>query len=364
MSPYKKDYFTSALPFAQRGADVQLPLYGTADLSYVDDDSAFARAYGPGVKYPPGASAVDQPSVGTSPKWEQQTMAQVQLDSALGNRVSDSNSSVYTDLRGSQLSKIIKGVDLSTANAATINELRRAVSAQEFLEAMARGGSRYIEQIFSIFGVKSSDARLQRPEFLGGTKSNIITSDVLQTSQTTDNNPLGTPSGHSVGTQQSQVIHKYCEEHGYLIGIMSIRPIASYQQGMPRVFQKFDRLDYYWPQFAHLGEQEIKESEIYHTGRSSDDTIFGYTPRYAEYKYLQDRVSGDFKTSLKFWHMGRIFSSPPNLNNTFLTDMAPNFNRSFAVDAESSNTDNIWINLQNNIIAKRLMPKYGIPKLI
>lgn len=356
---YKKDYFTSALPFAQRGADVTLPLYGNAEIDY--NTNGVARSYGPGVRYAPVGT--DAP-IGSSPEFALETMNQTALKDPLGNRVNSSGSNLYTDLNSVQLSNLINGVDLSTASAATINELRRAVAAQEFLESMARGGSRYIEQVFSIFGVRSSDARLQRPEYLGGTKSNIVTSDVLQTSETTDNNPLGTPSGHSIGTQQSRTISKFCEEHGYIIGIMSIRPVAAYQQGMPRVFQKFDRLDYYWPQFAHLGEQEIKESEIYHTGRTTDDTVFGYTPRYAEYKYMQDRVSGDFKTTLKFWHMGRIFSSPPNLNNTFLTDMAPNFNRSFAVDSASTGVDNIWINLQNNIISKRLMPKYGIPKLI
>lgn len=348
---WKKDYFTSALPFPQRGDDVELPLQGTADLIYDPTehsvmDTVTNRTTTTGTvtsrAYPDGNPGL---FVGNDP----------------GNLLGETN------IDSSIISPLIKGVDLSNVSSATINELRRAIKAQEFLETAARGGSRYIEQIYSYFGVRSSDARLQRPEFLGGGKSPVVISDVLQTSQTTTGeggSPQASPAGHAVSVQNSHSFKFFCEEHGFIIGIMSIMPKPAYQQGLNRLNTKFDRLDYYWPQFAHLGEQEIKGSEIYYDLSKPHDSLhtdqtFGYTPRYAEYKFMNDSVHGDFRDSLNFWHMGRIFSDAPGLNTSFLTDVKSTANRVFAV--QDNTFDKIWVNCHHNLVALRPMPKYGTP---
>lgn len=252
-------------------------------------------------------------------------------------------------------------VDMGNVSAATINELRQAIKAQEFLELGARGGSRYIEQILAYFGVKSSDARLQRPEYLGGGKQPVVISDVLQTSETTQESPQGQPAGHGVSLGRSNSFKRFFEEHGYVIGIMSIMPQPCYQQGMPRQYTKFDRLEHYWPQFSHLGEQAIRKDELYYdpTNEIQNEETFGYAPRYAEYKFINSSVHGDFRTSLNFWHMGRIFDSCPNLNKDFVQFKPGSVNRVFAVEDQQFN--HLWINVRNNITALRPMPKYGTP---
>lgn len=311
---WKKDYFTSALPFAQRGEDIVLPVV--------------------------------------------RGIAPIELTGRSGSVTNNTLSSA-------QLGTMLDGVNLNDVNKATIVELRRAIKAQEFLEACARGGSRYIEQIYSLFGVKSSDARLQRPEFIGGGKSPVMINDVLQTSQTTETSPQASPSGHALSVQNTHTFKYRCEEHGYIIGIMSIMPKPAYQQGISRLFSKFDRLDYYWPQFAHLGEQEIKNKELYvdltQSKDNSEEETFGYTPRYAEYKYMSDSVHGDFRGSLNFWHMGRIFDNQPLLNEDFITNVSNAANRVFAVT--NADYDLIWINIHNNLKALRPMPKYGTPMI-
>lgn len=367
---WKKDYFTSALPFAQRGDEVELPLLGTGSLDWTDQIST--QLHGPAISQGYTSTGVDLSDtslhvspLGSSsrgPIQEEASSVSIRFSNPDSPIPPSSQDDIQVSLTRQSLQDLIKGVDLSRASAATINELRRAVKAQEFLEVAARGGSRYIEQIYSYFGVKSSDARLQRPEYLGGGKSPVVISDVLQTSQTTDGNPLATPAGHGVSVQSTHSFKRSFEEHGYIIGIMSVMPMPSYQQGLPRIFQKFDRLDYYWPQFAHLGEQEIKNSEIYFTGDSSyDEGTFGYTPRYAEYKTIPDSVHGDFKGNLSFWHMGRIFDSPPVLNEDFVTNVQDAANRPFSV--QDSSFDKIWVNVYNNLKATRLMPVYGTPRL-
>lgn len=353
---WQKDYFTSALPFAQRGDEVQLPLQGDAPII-----SADGKAY-----------------VNVSPM-DAITPKTGQFTAGAGNveyrRLNETTSDLTSNGIGVQIASKYLGTakppfvsleglsaDLSKASSATINELRRAIKAQEFLELAARGGSRYIEQIYSYFGVRSSDARLQRPEFLGGGKSPVMISDVLQTSQSTENSAQANPAGHGVSVQRSHSFKYRCEEHGYIIGIMSVMPKAAYMQGMPRLFQKFDRLDYYWPQFAHLGEQEIKNSEIYYSYKddnSNGDGTFGYTPRYAEYKTMMDSVHGDFRNNLSFWHMARIFGAPPALNSAFLTNVEDAANRVFNVVDES--VDKLWINIHHEFKALMKMPKYGTP---
>ena len=225
----------------------------------------------------------------------------------------------------------------------------------------ARGGSRYIESILSHFGVRSSDARLQRPEFLGGGSVPIQVSEVLQTAPATNNaggggttSPLANMAGHGIAVGSNANIEYRCEEHGFIMGIMSIMPKTAYYQGLNKMWSREDRFDYFWPEFAHLGEQEVALKEIY-TNTTTPENTFGYVPRYAEYKYLNDSVHGELKTSLEFWHLGRKFDTPPALNQTFI-ECVPS-DRIFAVQGE----EHIYAIINHKVLAKRPMPYFGTP---
>ncbi|QCS36953.1 major capsid protein [Tortoise microvirus 33] len=347
---WEKDYFTSALPFAQRGPAVKIPLSGEGQV-VLDPDLA------------PGSYQVlrkndgsDFSALGSGSFSEiGRRNAIAQPDPALYDKVDgqpaliDPNGTLRTDLD-------------QTGAGADINEFRRSFRLQEWLEKNARAGARYIEQIASHFGVRSSDARLQRPEFLGGGKSPIVISEVLQTSSTDTESPQANMAGHGLSATSVNSFSRYFEEHGYLIAIMSIRPRTCYQQGIPRHFLKFDTYDFYWPEFAHLGEQPIYNQEIYaDTGDSSvNNEVFGYTPRYSEYKYMNSRVAGDFKDTLAFWHLGRIFDSRPTLSGQFI--QTENIERIFAVD-DTGETNKFWINVYHDLKAVRPMPYFGTPTI-
>lgn len=333
---WEKDYFTSALPWAQRGGEVNLPFSGQAPVDWRVESSGQKIGVLGGVTGTGGTADLSSVNVsdatGTIP-------ASTHLDAS---------------------------VDFSNASSVTINDLRRSIKLQEWLEKNARGGARYIEQIFSHFGVKSSDARLQRAEFLGGGKTPVMISEVLQTSAAFDvtpdlsTTPLASMAGHGISVGSTHEFTRFFEEHGLVIGIMSVMPKTAYQQGTPRMFTKFDKFDYYFPEFAHLGEQEIKNKEIYTTNDVAyNEGTFGYTPRYAEYKYRESRVCGDFRDQLNYWHLGRIFSSAPNLNNSFVKPDVGSLNRIFAV--QDDNTQHLWCQVYHNIKAVRPMPKFGTP---
>lgn len=339
---WEKDYFTSALPWAQRGEEVLLPLHGSAPVVLSDNSRS--------------QTVVQTPS--GDPVGVKKYLRTGEISNTLRASNTDESEAVYANLDPNGT----LSADLTQASATSINELRRAHRLQEWLEKMARGGSRYIEQIAAHFGVRSSDARLQRPEFLSGGRAQIAISEVLQTSSTDDVSPLAQLAGHGIGAMASNQFKRSFEEHGYIIGIMSILPRTNYQQGLPRHFSKFDKFDYYWPSFAHLGEQPIYNKEIYAdvADLSTADGVFGYTPRYAEYKYQPSRVAGEFKTSLNYWHLGRIFSSQPNLNGDFVS--SDDIERIFAVN-DSGDTDKFWCKVDNNIMAVRPMPKFGTPTI-
>ena len=253
-------------------------------------------------------------------------------------------------------------MDLSKATftAATINELRRAFQLQKWLERNARSGSRYTEVLRAHFGVKSSDARLQRPEYLGGGRQKVSISEVLQTSETSENSPQGEMAGHGISIGNTNRFKAFFEEHGYVMGIMSVLPRTAYQQGIPKHLQKFDRFDYYWREFAHIGEQEIKYSEIMVRNTSQgNNATFGYAPRYAEYKYIPSTVHGDMKDTLRAWHLGRYFETVPALNASFVK--ADPSTRIFNVQG---NYHHLWAHIYNNVKAIRPMPVFGEPGLI
>jgi hypothetical protein len=228
---------------------------------------------------------------------------------------------------------------------------------QEWLERSARGGTRYVESILSHFGVKSSDKRLQRPEYITGTKSPVIISEVLNTAGAAL--PQGNMSGHGMAVNSGKAGSYRCEEHGYIIGIMSVMPKTAYQQGIPKHFLKDDPFDYFWPSFANIGEQEVKNDEVYAFTPTGNEP-FGYVPRYAEYKFEQSRVAGDFRTSLAYWHLGRIFNSQPGLNGTFITSDPTH--RIFAVTDPLQ--EKLYAHVLNRVTAIRPMPKFGIPSFI
>jgi len=230
---------------------------------------------------------------------------------------------------------------------------------QEWFEKNARGGTRYIESILSHFGVRSSDARLQRPEYIGGDYQNMVISEVLSTAENTDASiPVGQMAGHGISVGGGKHFSYRAEEHGVIIGLISVVPDTAYQQGAHRKFTRFDRLDYPWPVFGNLGEQEVLNKEL-KWDHATPNGVFGYNPRYSEMKFANSRVAGEMKSTLTFWHLGRIFATDPSLNNTFI-QCNPS-TRIFAVtdDEEDHIVAHCFINARVN----RKLQRYGIPSI-
>jgi hypothetical protein len=315
---WEHDYFTSSLPFAQKGQAVDIPI---------------------------GLVEGDLP---------------VYLNSSSGTSLNGSPSSVNVAAQGGRTDVPADSLYADTSNATieptTINDLRRAFRLQEWLEKNARGGTRYIENILTHFGVKSSDQRLQRPEYITGVKSPVIISEIVNQTGQTDGLPQGNLAGHGISVSSGRSGSYYCEEHGYIIGIMSVMPKTCYQQGIPKTYLKNDTLDYFWPSFANIGEQPVTNNEIFAYTSTAEET-FGYVPRYAEYKYMPSRVAGDFRTTLDYWHLGRKFTTQPALNATFVNCDATK--RIFAVEDPAG--DSLYCHVLNKIKAVRPMPKFGTP---
>lgn len=325
---WEKDYFTSALPWSQRGPEVTLD----GNITYKQPAEGYLQ-YG-GSDDNPIADGQNVEGIAHA------------TSGALGANQSGSDNPIR-----------IENID---SLGITINELRASSRLQEWLEKNARGGYRYIEQILSHFGVRSSDSRMQRPEYLGGGRQPVVISEVLNTSATATE-AQGTMAGHGISVGTANRARRKFEEHGQLLGIMSVMPRTGYQQGIPRKFLRADKLDYYWPEFAHLGEQEVESRELYmHTGgtQESNEEVFGYQQRYAEYKYGCSTVHGDFRDTLDYWHMGRIFTTRPTLNNVFLA--ADPTDRIFAV---TGGPDHLWCQVYNDVKARRPMPYFSNPRL-
>lgn len=333
---WERDYFTSALPFAQKGDAVSIPLvFDDAEVIYQNDAAAEPKWHDPDNGNPRSGAATGQVTDGLS---------------LVGGQLAAYNpdGTLFADVQ---------------ASAATIETLRRAFRLQEWLERQARGGTRYIEQVYSHFGVKSSDQRLQRPEFIGRAKQNMTISEVLATAETTDAGiAVGSMAGHGISYGGGSFYYR-AEEHGVIIGLINVQPTTAYQQGIHRMFTRFDKLDFAWPTFANLGEQSIATKELYAwqaLGQDLDAT-WGYTPRYSEYKFANNRVAGEFRTTLNFWHLGRIFTgnSAPPLNEDFIT--ATPITRIFAVTDPGA--DHIYAHVINQCYASRKLPYFGIPTI-
>lgn len=320
------DYFTSALPFAQKGDPVTIPVDGLVTL----DPTA-------------------QPNPGL-------VKAADDYAPITGNLISQTPGTGIFRVEGVDDAVYDPNGTLIVQNAnATINDLRLAMRVQEWLEKSARGGTRDNEFIRVQYGVQTSDARLQRPEYITGIKTPITISEVLNTTGTVDA-PQGQMAGHGVSVVNGNYGKYYAEEPGYIIGIMNVQPMTAYFQGIPKHFLKINEpTEILFPVFGNLGEQAIELQELYAYDADAK-TTFGYIPRYAEYKYSNNRVAGDFRNTLSFWHLARQFENAPNLNETFIQCDAST--RIFAVE---DGTDYLWSHVYNKISASRLLPFYGTP---
>lgn len=328
----RHDYFTSALPWPQKGQSVQLPLGTQAPLKSV---------------YTGGA-----------------------ITNATLQRTAGTNDQLYTV--GLNVSTGGLYADLSTATAATINQLRQSFQIQKLLERDARGGTRYTEILLSHWGVQSPDARLQRPEYLGGGSTLVNINPIAQTGPTGTtgaSTPLGNLAAMGTVLKQSDGFNQSFTEHGHIIGLANVRADLNYQQGLRRMWSRSTRYDFYMPVFAMLGEQAVLNKEIYATGNTSQDNgVFGYQERWAEYRYRPSLITGYFKSTttptIDFWHYAQKFTALPTLNSQFITDPTQEvLSRTTAVGA-AADGQQLLADMFFNLKAARLLPMYSVPGLI
>ena len=351
----RHDYFTSALPWPQKGPGVELPFGGTANVVSNNKDILFSS----GASLPHGSG-----STSINPTFSDVALGGRSYSFSSGNVINtntDSNVG-FSALRFGSESGL--QVDLTTATSVTINQFREAFQIQRWYERAARGGTRYTEIIRSFFGVVSPDARLQRPEYLGGSSNRIDVNVIPQTSGTTDVSPQANLSAFAVGTNgRGNGFSKSFTEHGWIIGLVNVRADLTYQQGVNRMWTRSTKFDMYWPTFAFLGEQAILNKEIYAQGTADDDGVFGYQERYAEYRYAPSQITGKFRStyaqSLDSWHLAQKFENLPKLNPEFIVDNPP-VDRVVAVPSEPQFLLDAWFNLN----CVRPMPVYGVPGLM
>jgi len=338
----RKDYFTSALPFPQKGDSVSIPLGTLAPLEGIGVAAGTPIVTTPGSFFETG-------------KTSSTTFQQYQIGSeanVLAMRYSPGSATLTAY------------ADLSDATAATINELRQAFQVQRMLERDARGGTRYTELVRSHFGVTSPDSRLQRPEYLGGGSANVIVSPIAQTSSTDETTPQANLAAVGTVSMNGPGFTKSFTEHTLILGLVSVRADLTYQQGMPRPFTRKGRYDFFWPTLAMLGEQSVLNKEIYYQNNPTiDDQVFGYQERYAEYRYKPSIISGRFKSTfaqpLDSWHLAQKFDTLPALNDVFIQEDPP-VDRVIAVQDEPHFIFDSFTSMR----CARPMPLYGVPGMI
>jgi hypothetical protein len=350
------DYFTGALPWPQKGPAVDLPLGQTAALTVGDNASLIMPA---GVIVPTTTSSTSLSgyfptslSVGSH--------SNVTFDNYETNRVGGFGVSPQSFPLNA-----INGVkvDLSSATSITINSLRQAFMLQRYYEIDARGGTRYTEKLQAHFGVTNPDARLQRSEFLGSHSSMMNINPVTQTSSTDSTTPQGNLAAYGLNAQRYHAFTKSFSEFGYVVGLINVRADLTYQQGVNKMWLRSDVLDFYWPSFAHLGEQAIQNIEIYCQGNEDDKKVFGYQERYAEYRYKPSLITGQFRSTYKepldIWHLSQKFATLPTLSDEFIQDHPP-ISRVVAVPSYP----HFLLDVKFNLKCIRPMPMYGIPGMM
>ena len=349
---WEKDYFTSALPFAQRGTAAKVPLTVLSELAM--DGKDVTRV-----------TNVDNDALTNNTSFKRGNLI-TGISPGSGNKQYEVLDTLSQD--GVQFD-ITNHTKVTSRVSGTINDLRQMFALQRWYERNAVGGARYIEQINAHFGVWGDDYRLQRPKYLGGARTPLAISEVLQTSASQEDSAQGTMSGRGFTMDKNGFVGTFTKEHSIIMCLVCCVPKPAYFQGMPRKLDIRDRYDFVWPELAHLGEQEVRKKEIFcqSDGTSANDQTFGYQSRYAQYKYEPNEIHTDFRHTMKFWHLGRVFSTVPALNRQFLTVDATNdtLNRIFAVEENSIYDDMqypIWVQMAFNIRAKRPLPYFGTPR--
>lgn len=330
---WEKDYFTSARPWEQKGPSITIPLGTTAPVTGIGIVSGSGNQTNVTVTETDTSNPTYANAVFTNQA------------SAIGIKKLNSTTTPSTP-------QIF--ADLSQASAVTVNVLREALALQRFEEARARYGSRYTEYL-RYLGVRSSDARLQRPEYLGGGKQTIQFSEVLQTGVTTSGNAagVGTMRGHGIGAMRSNRYRRFFEEHGYVLSFISVKPRTMYVQGLQRTWNRRVKEDFFQKELQHIGQQEVLYKELY-AAHATPNGTFGYQDRYDEYRRTESSIAGEFRaTTLDFWHMARIFSSDPALNATFVSSVPTE--RIFA----SASTDVLYVMGMHSVQARRLLTAKG-----